>query len=224
MFNRYKLQNRHLAGYNPRDVGRHDGNKTHAFGPAVRNYWLLHYVFEGNVTFQKGEKTYEVTKGQCFIIRPEEITYYRANPPWYYVWMGFSADDVPSCLKSNDVLDVPFLECVFSEIESNIDKYNGAFGNEGVREAYLCGKISEAMALLELHYSQPKESPAESEMNKVKNYIDVRLSSALSVSDIATEFHLDRAHLSRKFKEVIGMSPQNYIVNARLREAAKLMK
>lgn len=223
MFNRYKTQNRHLSGYNPRDVGRHDGVREHSYGPAVRNYWLLHYVFNGVVTFIKGETTYTVTAGQCFIIRPSEITYYKTTAPWHYAWIGFSASDVPPCLKSNDVLDSKFLEHIFIELESGIDKYNGTWGDGGVKEAYLCGKISEAMALLELHYNHPKESPAESEMKKVKNYIDVRLSSYLSVGDIATEFHLDRAHLSRKFKEVIGVPPQNYIVNARLHEAAKLM-
>jgi len=224
MFKRYKHQNLHLSPYNPLDIGRHDGINKHSFGPAVRQHWLIHYVFEGTVFFQKGESTYKVSSGECFIIRPNEVTYYENTAPWHYAWVGFSADYVPQCIKNNDVLDVAFLKSIFEELEANIDKYNGVFGNDGVREAYLVGKITEIMTLLELHYSRPAESRTESEIKKVKNYIDIRLSSNLKISEIAAEFHLDRAHLSRKFKEVVGESPQNYIVNARLSEAAKLMR
>ena len=224
MFNRYKLQNMHLSSFNPKDVGRHDGSKIHSYGPAVRKYWLIHYVLSGEITFKKGEKVYTVKKGQCFIIRPDEISYYETSQNWYYVWIGFAGSNIPSCLKTNDVLEVGFLEDIFCNIEKNIDKYNGTFGENGVREAYLAGKICEMLSLLEMHFDRPKENAAETEMKKVKNYIDIRLSSNISVSDIADEFHINRAHLSRKFKEVIGESPQNYIVNARLCEAAKLMR
>lgn len=224
MFKRYKHRNLHLSPYNPLDIGRHDGLAKHSFGPAVRRHWLVHYVIEGIVRFQKGDNVYSVKKGECFIIRPNEITYYENSAPWHYAWIGFSADKIPQCLKSNDVLKADFLQNIFIEIEENIDKYNSEFGDNGVREAYLLGKITEIMALFELHYARPTESRAESEIKKVKNYIDVRLTSNLKISEIADEFHLDRAHLSRKFKEVVGESPQNYIVNARLKEAAKLMR
>ncbi len=224
MFKRYKHQNLHLSPYNPLDIGRHDGISKHSFGPAVRRHWLIHYVFQGTVFFQKGENSYKVNSGECFIIRPDEVTYYENAAPWHYAWIGFSADKVPQCIRSNDVLNAYFLRNIFEELEANIDKYNGAFGDNGAREAYLVGKITEIMTLLELYYSHPAESRAESEIKKVKNYIDVRLSSDLKISEIANEFHLDRAHLSRKFKEVVGESPQNYIVNSRLKEAAKLMR
>lgn len=224
MFKRYKLQNRHLSAYNPKDVGSHYGDKVHAHGPTIRKHWLIHYVFKGEVTLKKEDNTYTVKKGQCFIIRPDEIAYYKTSENWYYVWMGFAGSAIPSCIKTNDVLDAAFLEEIFSDIENNLERYNGKYGENGVREAYLSGKISEAMALLEINYDKPKESAATGEMRKVKNYIDIRIASDLKISDIADEFHIDRAHLSRKFKDTFGMSPQNYIVNARLAEAAKLMR
>ena len=224
MFKRYKLQNMHLSVYNPKDVGRHDGSKIHSYGPAVRKYWLIHYIFDGEVVFEKGENTYTVKKGQCFIIRPDEVTYYKTSENWYYVWIGFTLSSIPPCLKTNDVLDIGFLEEIFSDVEKNINKYNSKYGENGVREAYLAGKICEMVALLEMHFDRPKESASKSEMRKVKNYIDIRLASNLTVGAVADEFHIDRAHLSRKFKDVFGMSPQNYIVNTRLCEAAKLMK
>ncbi len=180
-------------------------------------------MFKGEVTVKKGESTYTVKKGQCFIIRPDEVTYYKTSENWYYVWIGFAGSAIPSCLKTNDVLDVEFLEEIFSDVEKNLDKYNGKYGENGVREAYLSGKICEMISLLEIHFDRPKESASKNEMRKVKNYIDIRLASNLTVGLVADEFHIDRAHLSRKFKDVFGMSPQNYIVNARLNEAAKLM-
>ena len=224
MFNRYKIQNLHLSVYNPKDVGRHDGNKVHAYGPATRRYWLIHYIFDGEVTFSKGEKVYTVHKGQCFIIRPDEITYYKTSENWHYAWIGFTGGTVPSCLKTDDVLDASFLEELFAELTQNVDYYNGTNGENGVREAYLSGKIGEAMALLEIFFDRPKEPESVTTMKKVKNYIDIRLSSDICVQNIADEFHMDRTHLSRQFKTVFGMSPQNYIVSTRLHEAARLMR
>ncbi len=224
MFNRYKLQNMHLSVYNPKDVGRHDGIKEHSYGPTVRRYFLIHYVFEGTVTFRKGNNTYEVKKGECFIIRPDEVTYYKNHAPWHYAWIGFSSDKIPKCLMEYDVLKVEFLCEIFEELEANIDKYNSKLGDGGAKEAYLSGKISEIAALLEIHFDRPKESATKKEISRVKNYIDVRLASNLCINEIADEFHIDRSHLSRKFKEVVGVSPQNYIVNTRLNEAAKLMR
>lgn len=222
-FKLYKLSNMHLKGYNPVNVGSHESDNDHSYGPAIRKYYLLHYVISGSVSFQKGDKHYEVGSGQCFIIRPDEITVYSASGHWHYVWIGFCAGEVPAFLKTLDIADAKDLEHIFLEIEANVDKYNAPSSKKGAREAYLSGKISEIMAMLELAYDKPAESDSELEIKKIKDYIDLRLSSDLKVGNIADTFNISAAHLSRKFKEIVGESPQNYIINARLKEAAGLM-
>jgi len=225
MFKSYHTQNRHLLPYNPVDAGMHTCPPGHSPRTRVRRYWLLHYVLNGKGIFQNEKATYEIVPSMCFVIRPEEVTFYQSDieEPWHYVWVGFTTDYVPQCLKHKDVLHVPFLAPLFEELEQNIDRYNSAEGGNGGKEAYLAGKITEIMLRLELHFSRPAETKAQSEMRAVKNHIDTHLSSALSVQALAEQFHLSNVYLSRRFKEVVGLSPQNYIVEKRLQEAAVLM-
>ena len=81
----------------------------HQFGPAVRHYHLLHYVLEGEGTFLKGGATYRVDAGDLFVIRPEEVTTYRASTarPWQYVWLGFQAGETPPFLQAPVIRQPP---------------------------------------------------------------------------------------------------------------------
>ncbi len=224
MFKLYKLQNLHLSGYNPVNVGAHALDKDHSYGPAVRKHYLLHYVAEGSVTLQKGEKTLCAARGQCFIIRPDEIATYSAKAPWHYVWIGFTSSDVPALIREKDVIDAEYLEDVFLDVEANADKYDSDDCDDGRKEAYLASKISEILTMLEIRNDRQSASAAQAEFRTIKNYVDMRLASELKVADIAAKFNMSAAHLSRKFKKIAGTSPQNYIVSARLNEAAKLMR
>lgn len=63
----------------------------HSFGPAVREYFLLHYVVRGKGIFRRGKREYTLQAGEIFVIRPGEVTYYEADmrDPWEYMWAGF---------------------------------------------------------------------------------------------------------------------------------------
>lgn len=45
----------------------------------------------------------------------------------------------------------------------------------------------------------------------------------ISVAQIAESLHLERSYFSKIFKQSIGVSPQDYITNKRLSEAAILL-
>ena len=81
----------------------------HQFGPAVRHYHLLHYVLEGEGTFLKGGAAHRVEAGDLFVIRPEEVTTYRASTarPWQYVWLGFQAGETPPFLQAPVIRQPP---------------------------------------------------------------------------------------------------------------------
>lgn len=221
----YKLRNLQLGEHNPVNVGAQICPPAHKFGPATRGHYLLHYIKKGKGVFQNYRGAYTLSAGQCFVIRPGEVTYYQADTedPWHYIWIGFTADSVSEHVQTNDVLNIPFLESLFDAIEENFTYLSGPDGENGVREAWLRGRITEIMTRIDLHYGRPAETKMQSEMRAVKNHIDMHLASDLSVTGIAARFHLDRAYLSRCFKEVVGMSPQQYIVAERLHEAATLM-
>ena len=85
------LDNLHMADINPRICGVEACAPGHSFGPAVREYFLLHYVVRGKGIFRRGKREYTLQAGEIFVIRPGEVTYYEADmrDPWEYMWAGF---------------------------------------------------------------------------------------------------------------------------------------
>ena len=82
----------------------------HQFGPAVRHYHLPPLrAGGGEGTFLKGGATYRVDAGDLFVIRPEEVTTYRASAarPWQYVWLGFQAGETPPFLQAPVIRQPP---------------------------------------------------------------------------------------------------------------------
>ncbi len=219
----YLLRNLGLLPCNPVVSGSESCAPSHSYGPTTRTHILIHYVKSGKGIFMRDDKTYELSSGMCFVIRPGEVTYYEADKddPWHYIWIGFVCTDTPRCLK-NDLLYAAHSADVFCEIEENTEKYNSEYGNGGVREAYLCGRICEILALLELENSSPAQK-TDSEMEIAKNYIDTKFAEDIKIGELAKTFHFESSYFSRAFKKAFGISPQSYLVDKRLAEAARLM-
>ena len=47
---------------------------SNSYGPAKRNYYLIHFVTEGKGTYTVGDKTFHLHKNEAFLIRPNEET------------------------------------------------------------------------------------------------------------------------------------------------------
>ena len=72
------------------DAGFEECEPGHAYGPAVRNYYLIHFVKSGKGVFSVGGNDYALEKNSAFLIRPGVVSYYRADSddPWHYAWLG----------------------------------------------------------------------------------------------------------------------------------------
>ena len=64
----------------------------HQFGPAVRDYYLIHFCIDGRGVFSDKYGDHEIEAGELFVIRPSELTVYRADDedPWRYIWIAFT--------------------------------------------------------------------------------------------------------------------------------------
>jgi AraC-like DNA-binding protein len=58
---------------------------------------------------------------------------------------------------------------------------------------------------------------------RAKDLVDVRYFEALSVADMAAASGLSPAHFSRRFKQIFGESPHQYLLTRRLERAAALL-
>ena len=67
------------------------------WGPAARNYYVVHYVFSGKGVLYTDSDAHPVSKGQLFVIFPDETVMYVADEkdPWYYCFANFQTTAKP---------------------------------------------------------------------------------------------------------------------------------
>ncbi len=203
-----------LRDVNPVICGWEDCRPGHAFGPAVRFYWLLHYVVHGRGIFRSGEKSYPVRAGQFFVIRPFEVTQYQADEqePWEYIWIGFTAGlPLPEKLQTASVFTSNRCGHIFSSLlEAEILK-------EG-RELYLCGKIYQLLSQI-----TQEESGDPDYVEQAKTYIESNYMKEISIQELARKLNLNRSYFSSLFRKKTGKSPQQYLTDHRMERACQLM-
>ena len=207
------LINRKFPGINPVDFGYEDCEPGHFFGPAVRTYWLLHYVQSGCGIFRRNGNEYSVEPGELFVIPPYEKTFYQADAqnPWKYGWVGFTAEmELPELLQK-PVIHRPEAGRVFSEMR-RCGKFTGG------KEAFLLGKIWELLSLF-----WEENIPAPDYVQLAEACMESEYMNGITVAEIAGRLGLDRSYFSSLFREARGISPQQYLVNLRLEKAAELM-
>lgn len=188
--------------------------KSHHFGPAVRTYWLIHYVVSGYGIYKINNKEYHVKPGEMFIIPPYEETYYEADSktPWNYIWIGFTGnDEIRKLLK--DVIICPEAERIFMDMKNFEECYRN-------KSAFLTGKLYELISALSEKDTFPQENDY---VNQAIACIRSEYMYKITVNDIANRLNIDRTYLSVIFKNKTGISPKQYLINYRLNTAASLL-
>ncbi len=207
---RWLLTDRHLQDLNPLIAGYEVCKPSKSFGPAVRNYTLLHYVLSGKGIYHTGGNDYPVHAGQIFLILPGEVTTYTADSsdPWCYCWVGFCGS----------------LSHRFKTLPPVFDFEKKDFLRIFPGETVPRPEFHIASGLLML-YGQlfPETEPVYNHVEKVRNLIRSDYMHSLRVADIAREMNLDRRYLTRIFKEQTGSSIQQYLINVRLEAADRYL-
>lgn len=213
----YLLFDRGFRDLNPVQAGEQFCPPGHRFGPAVRDCYLIHYVFSGKGTFCVGGQTYPLSAGGFFLIRPGEITVYEADAadPWHYAWIGFTG----TLAARFDALPSPvgvLPPALFGEFVSTAGR--GFPGWENMQEAYIVTVLHRLTAAL---FAAP---PAHAHYaRRAEAYIRAMYMQDISVDGIAAVLSLDRRYLGRLFKAQYGVSLQEYLISVRMEAAARFL-
>ena len=211
------LTNKNLKDINPTECGEECCAHDFQAGPTSRQYYLLHYVFSGKGTLQAGGKKFEVTKGQIFIIHPFEMVRYYVDKddPWHYAWVGFELSFENEQLGDNYVIDLPQSEHIFNAIKNTMSV-------ESDKTLYVCGKIYELISMLQTPETITR-SCVERHVEQAKQYIDINFRNPISIEQIAEDLNINRSYFSTIFRRCLGKSPQQYLIDVRMENAAELI-
>ena len=209
----------------------------HSFGPATRNHYLFHYIISGTGTLMadniKGEtQTYSIKSRQGFLIFPGQITTYIAdqNLPWEYVWIEFDG------LRVKEAIDLTELSVNTPVYHSHSKDLREQLMNEML---YIVHHAKESpfhlighLYLFLDYLTQSAKSTKLVQSSKMSdyyikeaiNYIEQNFQNNITIEDIAAVCGINRSYFGKIFRNSIGRSPQEFLMNYRMVKATELLK
>lgn len=210
---------------------------AHSFGPAARNHYLFHYILSGTGTLMADDskgvtQTYSIKSMQGFMIFPNQITTYVADKqlPWEYVWLEFDGLRVKSLLDTIGLsLDKPVYHARNKNLREDManemlyiarHKDESPFHLIGHLYLFLDYLLRSAADEQLEHGSKLREFY----IHEALTYIEHNFQNEITIEDIAGVCGLNRTYFGKIFKEALGKTPQEFLLNYRMLKAAELLK
>lgn len=204
----------------------------HTFGPAIRNHFLIHYVLSGKGTLVLGTTVYTIQKGQAFLIEPNKLIHYSADPedPWEYMWIEFEG------LKAREYVS-------FAGLSHNSPVYTTKT-EEGSKEVcqylrYIVdhpnAPVPEIMGYTYLFFNALIQHSKNAKIlykNDIREYyiqttvsfIEEHYMEDISVENMASTLNLNRSYFSKLFKKMTQKSPQEFLIIYRINKSCELLR
>lgn len=209
------------------DFGEEECAPSHSYGPAIRSYYLIHYILSGEGTLNVENRIWDIHAGQCFLIYPGETTSYQASAihPWHYAWIGYTGDasadltQITGFSRSQRVLTASYPEKAWqmlTQMRSDIKQLQ-------LGELASFGGLFRFLSLLS---SSPGDNVILSmtQYEKAIHYMQDNFSHAITVENVANAVNLSRSQLFRVFKESCGDSPKHVLDEMRIAHARHLLR
>jgi len=217
--------------------GMHECDPFYARGPHVRNHYLFHYVYSGKGTLSSEDDkgtviVHEIEEGQGFMIWPNQVTSYAADGdnPWKYYWVefnGFKAREL--VLESGLSLANPIYKPKDKTSQYKMIAAMRHMANNGSASPYeLIGQcylfLDAFVASSDTRKKMAHSSLQDFYVQEIMLYIESNYANDIRIEEIAAILNLDRSHVGKIFKGVMGIALRDYIVSFRVRKACELMK
>jgi len=186
----------------------------------------LFYVWSGEGDVEVNGVHHEVGPGSCFLFRPGDFTSATHNPqkPLVLTYIHFATEEPVEVIPKRyrvlkDTIDFEFLLSRYVRLFL-IQTYAAE------EEAKLVLKQI-MIHLLRADFQTPTEKKASNQLtesiHEVANFIRQNPSVAHRVEDLAMRAQLSPRYFSMKFREVLGMSVQTYMIQTRINRAQYLL-
>lgn len=216
----------HISGYEECKPG-------HFYGPAIREYYLFHYIFSGRGMYKVGRSTFYLQEGQGFLIYPGDLTYYQADDtfPWSYGWIGVTGLQVENYLNEcGFTRENPIWQGERDEfLESCLMKMTSEVHSEPVRQPRNTGYaflfLSRLIEKANLNQaSLHQKNRQEAYLRTAIEYMEQHYHKKLTVGEISKHIGLDRSYLGSVFKKRLNTTMQEFLIDFRVKKACVLLQ
>ncbi|WP_028546974.1 helix-turn-helix domain-containing protein [Paenibacillus taiwanensis] len=191
----------------------------------MANYDLF-YVWSGEGEVVLNDVPYQVSKGSCFMFRAGDHTSATHNPqkPLTLTYIHFDVEEpvalVPVAYRElTETVDFEHLLARFVRLYMT-----KPYGYDIEIQLVLKQMM---IYLLRTDQEEPSERNTSHQLavsiHEIANFIRQNPSMSHRIEDLSARAHLSPRYFSVKFKELIGMSVQSYIIRSRIERAEHLL-
>lgn len=215
--------------------GYEDCTPSYAFGPAIRDNYVLHYIAKGKGYFSYKGNTTTLQQGDLFLLLPNETTFYQADEqdPWSYYWLGISGTKAADYFNLTELSKTAIFHAHHPDQTNNLARlmrdtiyFSETSPPNDNKALYLYSKIYQLLFLLSQlspNLSRTSRSEKESIYLKAKHYLDRNYQKNISIQALADELSINRSYLSVLFKQFASKSPKEYLTQVRMNRAKQLL-
>ena len=185
------------------------------------NRHLFDYVTSGSGYIILDDKTYNVRAGDLVYIRKGVSVDYGANAddPYEKLWFGADGpliDALASCYLNDRRLII-----LHNHDDSSFLNLKSLLASTGYDERRVMHILLDLfLELAGIHPDRLRKTDIELSLaERIKNYIDVRVTENLSLDEAAENFHISKRHVIRVFKDKFGCTPGAYHGSLRMTAA-----
>lgn len=206
------------------DIGHHAPPVGHVFGPAVREFYLIHIVVSGKGWFSHRGQTMQLKAGDCFVIRPMEVTTYGVDDsdPWEYFWVSFSGESAAGLADYVLPAGMDVVHCEPGVLESVKSMFRAVEDDESIGTLDIVSKLYAFLSELKKSAS-PDQNKKVDIVGYAVRYLENNYFRKINISVLASELGLTRAHFTSIFTKKTGQSPYDYLLSVRMERAAQLL-
>lgn len=200
---------------------------------SVRDCFILHFIVSGKGLYNVRNKTFNLRKGDCFLLIPDEETHYEADSedPYEYFWIGFRGVNAKRIMEN-----IGFYENDNFVYHSNEQEYeilyrymSGIMLGDEINDKNYIHALGSLYLILSLLTRKGNPVCSIVKMDSdvwmhVVEFIACNYEKDISVEGIASHFGFHRTSIYKLFKRNANMSPNTYILNYRLDKAMNMVK
>ncbi len=194
----------------------------------------LHIVMMGKGKLYVNDKPIEIQKNMMFMCKPHEKQVYVADQddPWLYCWMTFDGKKAEYLAESAGFSKDVYVQSSSIEAAKFIKLVDKVLDNPGLSDANDMLRLSLLLSYIRLATDSNVKTIGTQKRYKAydhEGYVQYALDyihgnyMTVKVNDIAKVIGIHRSYLTSIFKKETGLSPQEYILQYRMKQAETLL-
>lgn len=199
-----------------------------------RDMHIVHFIKSGSGTIETNGKKFTLSANDAYLVRPNILTIQTASPdnPWQLYFFAFNGNLAEKIIEKTvfnnsvyvNVKNNHFHKMILdSAIQLNSSPQNQLKKYEHLFKLISFFDISNSDTFNNYNNNSKYDFSYKKDIRKICQYIQLNYPKNITIEELAKSLNISRSQLYRNFKEVTGMSVQDFIVNTRITEAKKLL-